>query len=223
MMTLEQTAANSSEQAAKPDAYTPRYTIWAGAFFLLVWLGRDLDRIFNLYILLVPILALPALILAATLVISLGVNVIRRRWRRTISIIAAPIIAASFFLLLGWLGITTDLIRFELWKSSYLAQVDALSATDGGPRLKTWDWGSTGGVAVANIFWMLVYDDSDQIALPRSSWSAEWLQRADQAAKGNALYSVIHPEGFTGDVEQYERHISVRRLDGHFYVVEGIF
>lgn len=68
MMTLEQTAANSSERAAKSDAYTPWYAIWTGALFLLVWLSRDLDKIFNLYILLVPILALPALILAATLV-----------------------------------------------------------------------------------------------------------------------------------------------------------
>jgi hypothetical protein len=187
MNTLEQTSVVGSEKAPKSDAYTPWYTLWTGAFFLLVWVSRDLDRIFNLYILLVPILILPALVLAATLVISLSVNVIRRRWRRTISIIAAPIVAGSFFLLLGELGITTELIRLKLWKSSYVAQLEALPAMEGGPLLKSWDWGSTGGVAVANIFWLLVYDDSDQIRLPRSSWSADWIRKADQAAKGNGF------------------------------------
>jgi hypothetical protein len=57
-----------------------------------------------------------------------------------------------------------------------------------------------------------VYDEGDQIALPQSSWSAEWLRKAEQAAKGNALYSVIHPETFVW--------VRVTHLDGHFYVAE---
>jgi hypothetical protein len=87
----------------------------------LFWIGRKLNRLYNLDLLLVPILFLPALIWAAILIISLVVNGVKRRWRRTISIFLAPIIAGSFFVLLGRLGITTDLIRLELGKSSYLA------------------------------------------------------------------------------------------------------
>jgi hypothetical protein len=183
MNTPEQTAVNGGEKARKSDAYTPWYTIWTGALFLLLWVSNDLDRIFNLYVLLVPILFLPALGWAATMVMSLGSNAVRRRWRRTLSIVAAPIITGLFFLLLGWLGITTELIRLELWKSSYLAQVDAIPATDDGPRLKVWDWGSVGGAAVPNVFWHLVYDDSDQIRLPRSSRSAGWIFSAASHAQ----------------------------------------
>jgi hypothetical protein len=190
--------------------------VWTGAFFLLLWLSQDLDRIFNLYIMLVPMLAIPALAWIAALIIGLGVNVFKRRWRRIISIVAAPIIAGSFFLALEPLGVTTQRVRLELWKSDYLAQIDALPASDDGIRLKTWNWGETGGVAVPNFFWKLVYDESDQIALPPSSWSAEWVQKTGQV--GSPLYSVVHNRR---DGKDY--YVSIRRLDGHFYVVEELY
>ena len=106
------------------------------------------------------------------------------------------------------------MVRLELSKSSYMAQIDALPTSEG-PRLKCWDWGGTGGAAVANIFRTLVYDESDQIALPRSSWSEAWLRKADGVAKGNGFYSVIHPSG--------NAQISIDRLEGHFYVVEELY
>jgi hypothetical protein len=208
--------AIDSGKAAKPDAFTPWYTIWTSAFFLLAWLSTDLDRIFSLYIMLVPVIALPGLVLIATLLISFGVNAFKRRWRRALSILAAPIIAAFFFSLLGWLGVTTERIRLEWWKSSYLAEIAALPPSADGIRLKTWDWGETGGAAVANFFWTLVYDESDQIALPPSGWSTEWLQKAD---KSGGIYSVIH---HTRDDEDYYRRFTVRHLTGHFYVVEEL-
>jgi hypothetical protein len=214
--------ADAAGKAAKSDAFTPWYTVLTGAYFLLWWLSSDLDRIFNLYILLVPILALPGLVLVATLVIGLGVNAFKRRWRRVISILAAPIIAASFFSLLGWLGVTTERIRLEWWKSNYLAEVAALPAPADGARLKTWNWGETGGVAVANFFWTLVYDESDQIALPPSAWSSDWRQKADRVAlvpKSGGFYSVLHNAQNDDD---YYRRFTVRHLGGHFYVVEEL-
>jgi hypothetical protein len=199
----------------KSDGYTPWWTVWTGAFFLLLWLSQDLDRIFNLYILLVPLLAIPAFVWLATMVIGLGVNAFKRRWRRVISIVLAPIVAGTFFLALEPLGVTTERIRLELWKSSYMAEVNALPTSDDGIRLKTWYWGSTGGVAVANFFWTLVYDESDQVALPPSSWSAEWVQKADQV--GSPLYPLVsHMRAGKSDV-------SVRHLNGHFYVVEELY
>jgi hypothetical protein len=59
--TTEQLTENGSGDAPKSDAYTPSYTLWTVAYFLLVWLRRDIDRIFNLYIVLVPLIVLPAL------------------------------------------------------------------------------------------------------------------------------------------------------------------
>jgi hypothetical protein len=192
------------------DRYTPWYTVWTGALFLLFWVGRDLDRIYNLYVLLLPILVLPALIWAAILVISLVVNAIKRRWRRTISIVLAPIIAASFFLLLGSIGLTTEFIRLELRKSTYLAEVESLPPTVSGCRLKTWDWGLSGGPAVFS--WILVYDDCDQIALPRSSQSAEWAGDASRADKNAKFRALLYDDDNT----------TLRHLGGHFYVVEQV-
>jgi hypothetical protein len=217
-----ETMSNVSEQVtdparpAKSDAFTPWYTVLTGAFFLLLWTDQDLDRIFNLYILLVPILAICAFIWLATLLTGLAVNAFKRRWRRVLSIAVAPIIAWSFFSALGPLGVTTQRIRLEWGKSDYLAEVGALPASDDGIRLKTWNWGSTGGVAVPNFFWTLVYDDSDQIVLPPSSWSAVWVRKTGQT--GSPLYSVVHNRR---DGKDY--YVSVKRLDGHFYVVEELY
>ena len=201
---------------AAADRYTPWYTVWTGTFFLLLWLSQDLDRIFHLYIALVPLLAIPAFVWLVTLVIGLAANTFKRRWRRVISILVAPIIAGTFFLALEPLGVTTERIRLELWKSSYVAEVDALPASDHGIRLKAWNWGTTGGAAAANLVWTLVYDDSDQIALPPSSWSAAWVQKTGQA--GSPLYSVVH---HTRDDQSYA--VTVRHLGGHFYAVEELY
>jgi hypothetical protein len=226
--TQEQTAVADFENTSKPDTYTLWYAIWTGAFFLWVYVSRDLDRIFNLYMLAGLIFVLSAFVSAAALVISLVVNVIRRRWRRVISIITAPFVAGSFFVLLAWLGITPEQVRLDLWKSNYLAQVNAAAATDGGPRLMSWDWGSTGGAGVVNYFWTLVYDDSDQIVLPPTSRSAEWYGKADKAFKGASIGKPVatfqdnaHLQNYTQ--EYYDQHISVRHIDGHFYVVEEEF
>ena len=59
--TPEQTAENGFTKASKSDEYTPWYTIWTVALFFLAWVSQDLDRIFTLYVLLIPILILPAL------------------------------------------------------------------------------------------------------------------------------------------------------------------
>jgi hypothetical protein len=198
------------------DRYTPWYTVWTGAFFLLLWLSQDLDRIFHLYIALVPLLAIPAFVWLVTLPIGLAANTFKRRWRRVISIVIAPIIAGTFFLALEPFGVTTERIRLELWKSSYVADLDALPPSDDGIRLKTWNWGATGGAAAANFLWTLVYDDSDQIALPPSSWSAVWVEKTGQV--GSRLYSVVHNRR-----DGVDYHVNVTHLDGHFYVVEELY
>jgi hypothetical protein len=83
---------------ATTDAYTAKYTLWCVAIAALLWGAEDLDRIFNLYIFLVPVLALPTLFVGAGLTIGLVVNVLGRRWRRVMSILVAPILAGSFFI-----------------------------------------------------------------------------------------------------------------------------
>ena len=95
----EQAAVTDFRKRSKPDAYTAWYAVWTSVFAPLVYVLT----IFHLYFLLI-VLALPALISAAVLIVSLVVNIRGRRWRRTLSIIAAPGIAGLFFVLLAWLG-----------------------------------------------------------------------------------------------------------------------
>jgi hypothetical protein len=212
--TIERAAMDGSAKASKPDAFTPWYTIWCCAFLLWNDVVGYLDDIYNFYILIVFIILPPLLILAVALVVSFAINAFRLRWRKTVSIIAAPIIALSLFGLVHRLGVTPSLVRLELSKSSYIAQIDTLPTTDG-PRLKCWDWGSTGGAAVVNIFRTLVYDESDQLSLPRSSWSEAWILKADAACRGTPLQSFIHPRG--------DSQVGVGRLEGHFYTATEIF
>jgi hypothetical protein len=219
-MTVAVQGEVSESRPLRLDRFTLSYTAWTAAIFLLLYYGEELDRVFRLYWFLIPVLGLPALGLVVGLVVALIVNAFRRRWRRAPSILAAPILAGSVFALLIHFRVTPDLVRFELWRSSYLSQVAALPATDDGPRLKVWSWGGTGGAGVTNIEKLLVYDDSDKIALPPSAWSPEWRGRANLAAAGNSFEGVLHPDIF-GD--RYEDHVAVRRLDGHFYLVTESF
>ncbi|CAH2602465.1 conserved protein of unknown function [Rhodovastum atsumiense] len=135
------------------------------------------------------------------------------------SVFVSPFIAWSFFSLFGTIGITTDLIRLEVSKYFYDSEVAQMPATNTGIRLKIWDWGGIGGAGVPNDFYYLVYDDSDQIALPLASRSADWMVQAEEAAQNTGFYSVIHPESFTRDTQAYLKNISVTKLDGHFFLV----
>ncbi len=222
MRTLDETPASDAESPAqveslKPDAYSIKYAIWIGILCLLGWIST-LDRNLNHFVLTVFIFFLAAFVLAARLVIGLGINLFARRWRRASSIVAAPIIIYSLVPLLGWLGLPPDrdLILLRLWKSSYMADVEAIPVKGGHLRLKTWDFGEVGGVATSNVFWTLVYDESDLLALPPAAWSAEAIQNANEDS-GTTFHSFIH-----GASEDGNHNIQVKHLEGHFYVVVEI-
>ncbi len=197
----------------KHDAFQPWDLMWACILSLFLWLCGELDRVLNLYLLLVPIVLLPTLVLGTIWVVSFGVNVFRRRWRRSLSLVIAPSLVWLLLFLLVQSHIS-DLVRLEISKQTYLAQLEALAA-EGKPRFKSWDWGETGGAAVVNTFWVLVYDESDGIVKPRSSWPAEWRRNAEQG--GTGLYSFLHPGEFA-----FSAGI-VKHLEGHFYVVVQSF
>jgi hypothetical protein len=138
-------------------------------------------------------------------------NAIKRRWRRVISIVAAPVAAYYFLVALGALGIDPHRIRFELSRAHYQDQVSRLPET-GEPRFKIFDWGSTGGAAVVNIFYTLIYDESDEIGLPREERSADWNRRANALFPGSQMCSILHPDP--------SRHfVNIRKMGAHFYLV----
>jgi hypothetical protein len=65
-----------------------------------------------------------------------------------------------------------DVIHFIAMKSHYDRTIAALPA-DQRPRLAVFDWG---GMSFASHG--LVYDETDQVALPRGRQSADWLAQA---------------------------------------------
>jgi len=218
----EQVAENGTAKASRADAFTPWYAVWCCAFLLWLDVVDYLDQFYNFYIMIGLVILPPLLILAGALLVSLTINIFKLRWRRILSLIAAPVIALMFAKVITWLGVTPALVRLELSKSNYMAEVDALSATDG-PRFKCWDWGATGGVAVVTIFRALVYDESDQLALPRSAWSQAWILKADAACGGTPLHSFIHQSDNQQNHPSTNYQVGVGRLNGHFYVATELF
>ena len=197
------------------DKFTISYSLWVGLLLLLYVVSYDLDRIFNLYLAVVPLLLLPTIVVALSLIAILIWNATNRRWRRVLSIIAAPFLAYSFFVVLGALGVDSERIRFEHGKGYYVDQVSQIPRTDV-PRLKTFDWGSTGGVAVPNFIYTLVYDESDEIGLPPEQRSIEWRSRAQSLCPGTQMCSILKTEP-PGHV------VSVRKMQAQFYLVTELF
>jgi hypothetical protein len=203
------------------DRFTLSYTLWAFAFLIFPFFSEELERIFRF----------PAEFLAVFFVIpaaivfwvrALGHNLLRRQWRRSMSIVAAPVLAVLSFYLLVHAGASPSWITFETTKPKYLRDVATLPNVDGSPRMKAWDWGLTGGALVTNVTYVLVYDESDridQVKLEPSARSPDWQKRADVAAVGNPFFSILHPEAYTSDTQPYLARTSARHLDGHFYLV----
>jgi len=100
-----------------------------------------LDRFFNLYLLVVPLVFLSPIVVAVALLASLVLNLVKRRWRRVISVLLGPTVAVAIFVFAAHFGVDADRIRFELTKSAYLKQTAQMSREGGGPLLAKFDWG----------------------------------------------------------------------------------
>jgi hypothetical protein len=77
-----------------------------------------------------------------------------------------------------------DVIHFIAMKSSYDQTIAALPA-DQRPRLAVFDWG---GMSFASHG--LVYDETDQVALPKGRQSADWLAQASRTELSCEGYGV---------------------------------
>jgi hypothetical protein len=152
-----------AEPNAKVDKFTLSYSLWMGVPILIFVLSEQLDQIFNLYLLVIPLIVIPALVAVIAWLVALARNAWLRRWRRVASIVVAPVVALSFFAILGGLGIDSDRVRFELGRSYYLDQVAQISRVGNEPRFKEFKWGDTGGAGAVNIFRRLVFDESGAV------------------------------------------------------------
>ena len=226
MATITQQLASPYEpKMPAPDGFRARYAIGVATFYAWWWLLNATDPFVNWWLLLAPMVGFPALALLLWLLPAFLVNAFERRWRTAATILVSVVLVTAAFELPMQLGLTPDwvssLARFEYRRHSYIAEAAALPNADS-PHLKIWNWGVTGGAVGGHIVRLLVYDDSGQIALQPPAWSPEWRSSAEAASKGTEFWRIQYFDKFKPG-ELYEDHIDVRRLDGHFYLVEGFF
>ncbi|MFD1302486.1 hypothetical protein [Methylobacterium marchantiae] len=194
------------EAQPKSDSFTVFYVVLTLGFYLLLAFSWELDRAFNLFILLVPILLIPGLLLAVTLLVGLTLNLFRRRWRRVLSVLMAPFAAAVPLFLCQHLGLTPTWLRFTLNRSHYDAEIARMVRQADAPRLKAFDWGETGGAGSTNQFLTLVFDEAGEIILSADQRSKRWLEQARQDWRLQG----IHRDG---------AKVNIQHLGGHFYAV----
>jgi hypothetical protein len=184
-------------------------------YFLLVFYGTELDRIFNLYLLLVPLLLLPIAVIGLCWLVFFVINLVRRHWRRLISQVTAPVLALALFAISGAIGVTPEHIRFAVNKRSYEADIARLPQT-GEPRFHTFDWGSTGGAGVPNFFYTLVFDESDEMTLAPDRRSAAWRKRVvAHMCPETQQCSLFGPEE--------RKAVNVEKMADHFFLVTELW
>jgi hypothetical protein len=98
---------------------------------------------------------------AVTWLASIVLNLLTRRWRRLASALFAPVFVALLATSLLRCGIDAEWVRFHVYEQAYYETVKELTGPH--PRRFSWNWGSTGGAAVVNIFQAIEYDESDQV------------------------------------------------------------
>jgi hypothetical protein len=135
------------------------FYVWF-AFVSIAYISDELDRVFRLWILVIPLVAIPALIAITTFLIGLIANIWTRRWERLVSVIAAPVLTVGLLAASIHYQINTDWIRFQVTQAYYMSLARQLPGPS--PRYHEWYWGDTGGAATANIFYNLVYDETDK-------------------------------------------------------------
>jgi hypothetical protein len=110
-----------------------------------------------------------------SLVVSIR-SAMQKQWRRCVLAAILPlvllIVAFDPVRFVRSCDYTGDVIHFIAMKSHYDRTIAALPA-DQRPRLVVFDWG---GMSFASHG--LVYDETDQVALPRGRQSAYWLAQA---------------------------------------------
>lgn len=205
----------NSATSKTTDRFTGKYVVWALAAGLPVLVAHELDRLFNLYLMLVPIVLLPLLVCGIAVICSISTNLNRHRPRQAASAFAAPIIATTFYALSAPV-LSLDRINFALSRRTYEAEIARITREDGAPLFKTWKWGETGGAGVANIFETLIFDESDEIALSPLQHSAKWKNRVAEKCPGRTCWIVFWPplDGYSN---------TVIALGRHFYLVREIY
>src|SRR5262249_32413017 len=137
----------------------------------------------------------------------------RKRYARAVSVLIGAIILVLVWL--SWSPVLRqaypiiDLVRFELLRSHYLDAVEKTSLEDT-PKLIFFDWGFSGHFLLSSsVSYALLYDESDEIALPADWRSAAWNKRASRKNR-----DVTGDSGCRSEIA----HL----VERHFYVITTV-
>jgi|SRR5579871_4083709 len=192
--------ASSAPALTAPRSRLPRWLLAAGLgvpFTLIVLAASPLGTDFFYVVVGIPTLLFVGAIAGVGALIASIRSAMRKDWRRCALALALPIVLLvvavdpiAFVRACNYIG---DVLHFIVAKPYYDRQIAALPG-DGRPRLAVFDWGG--------MVWGssgLVYDETDQVALPRGRQSADWLEAAS--------HSELSCEGY-----------GVEPLWGHYYL-----
>jgi hypothetical protein len=122
----------------------------------------------------------------------------RREWKQSflpgVLLALSLLVAFNFFPFVRGCGYLGGALRFALTRSYYEHEI-ALVRTDGKPKLVIFNWG---GMIWASTG--VVYDESDEVALPPGQQSAAWMENARRGELGCGNWDA-------------------RRLSSHYYLV----
>lgn len=212
--TFFQKSTSTIQSLIKRCPFDLPFLAWTSFAFLAVSCEEELTRSIFIFMFV-------SLLCAITWPITFLVQLIRyaykRKWRHLIFTMAAPVIAIAMMSTLSELGVTPDLICLEINQSDYMKDVAALPITDGHRPIKSWYWGSTGLAVSSSCIYTLVYDDSDEIALPPSDRSVDWINRQGKEGK---FYALAIPPGCPTSDPHLHGKVVVTHLKGHFYRIE---
>ena len=201
-MTGAENPVPSTSAEMAPQSRFPRWLLAAGLgvpLALIVLAASPLGTNFFYVVVGIPAL-LFAWAIAGVGALIVGVrSAMRKDWRRCVIASVLPVVLLvvavdpiRFVRSCNHIG---DVIHFIVAKPYYDRQIAALPV-DRGPRLVVFDWG---GMVWASSG--LVYDETDQVALPRDRQSADWLAQASR--------SELSCEGY-----------GVQPLWGHYYLAD---
>lgn len=140
--------------------FSPLHLLLQSGLAALFFFAGELDRKFELWFALVPVLGVPAIAVGVTWMVGIVRSSLRRDWMTVASVAIAPVIVWPLLILALHTGFDSHWMRFQINKSGYEASIRTLRAPS--PAYHSWDWGTTGGAASVNIFYFLIYDESDQ-------------------------------------------------------------
>ena len=192
-----------AESEKRGDKFTWTYAIWLlpyPAQNYLWWLAPKWDWwIIGLITLALTVIAIVG---------SFCINLARRRWWRVVSLLITPLPWLVIIYIAAVTGITPDSVRFALNKQAYLAEIERTDVPSGEPRFRTFALDS---MFKATTSTTLVYDESDEIALPRGEQSTAWQQRTQKLCSEKKECVNLYPGS--------DWPFSVSKVGEHFYIV----